>query len=531
MLRTTIAVALAVLLPAIAAARGEGRVLQATATRAYLDAGADDGLAADAEVVFHRAGAEVGRCRLEVVTARSSACVARGVRPGDTFALPARPVREEPKLLAAPLTAEQLRAQAAVLAAAPLALVEFKAPDRASGPSRTGGAEVELSEVAWVATSGGAYVATRAGVNVRAAELGYGLRLDVDAQAVRWTSRPTDPGPRFRPKDDSQLYVWQAAVSREPSTGLALSLGRILPWRIPGSTILDGATAGWRGDAWEAGAFAGFVPKPTTLGPASDRAAGGGYWSWEGRLAKGVTVLDEGRLAVVRSPELGTRLEAETRAAARLGRPLDLSGSVRLGFGGDVTAPGNVDAARLELSTRPAKHVRVAGWFAYDGLELPADAEPAVYAGHARRLEGTVAWEEPGFRLAALGGASKDLASGLDRTWVGPTLDLPRLFARRGGLSLGYLEEMGWSDGRSAWVQAIFRPWDRLRLLGRVAWAHASAYALMKDDVAATLALVADLSRTFSARLTLNGRSSIPEGEGSTPQAGGSVFATVAARY
>jgi hypothetical protein len=510
--------------------RTEGRVLQTTSSRAYLDAGSDDGLAAGAELVFRRAGTEVGRCRLEAVSLRSSSCGATTLRTGDAFALPARPAREEPRLLPAPTSPEQLRAQATLIAAAPIARVEFKPSARAS-EWHAGVAEVELSELAWVSTSAGPFVGTRADVSLRDADVGAGLRLDVAAQAIRWTSRPSDPAPRFRPRDASQLYVWQASVSRDQGSGLAVSAGRVLPWRIPGATILDGATAGWRAGEWELGAFAGFVPRPSTLGLVTDRSTGGGYWGWQRRLGKDVTLLDDGRVAVVRSPELGTRLEAETQAAARLGRPVDLSGSVRLGFGGVAKAPGNVDAARLGLSARPGDHLRLSGWWAYDGLEVPADAEPAIYAGHAQRVEGTVAWETPGLRVSALGGTSRDLGTRLDRRWVGPIVDLPRLLPGHGGVSLGYLEELGWSDGRSAWLQAIYRPLDRLRVVGRLSWSHASALAVMKDDLGAALSVAADLTRAISARLSVTARGPIP-GLGAGEFTGGATaFATVVARY
>ena len=70
-------------------------------------------------------------------------------------------------------------------------------------------------------------------------------------------------------------------------------------------------------------------------------------------LGKGASLRDEGRLAVVRSPELGTRFEAETLAAATLGRALWLSGSARFGLGGDAQAPGKLDAARYSITPPP----------------------------------------------------------------------------------------------------------------------------------------------------------------------------------
>lgn len=520
----------ALCVPLVASARTDGKVLQTTAARVYLDAGADDGLAQGAEVIFHRAGAEVGQCRLEEVAARSSACAVRGVRAGDTFPLPARAAQEGPKVLPAPATPEALAAQAKLVAAAPIATVEYSARARPVESRRAPLVSGEVGELVWVSTSASAFTGTRAAVSVRDAEIGFGLRANLDAQAIRWTSRPD---PRFRPKDDSQLYVWQAGVTREPGDdGAAVSVGRLIAWRIPGATILDGAVAGWRLPWLEVGAFGGLVPDPETLALVTDRSTGGGYWVLDHAFAKGYSVRDEGRIAVVTSPELGTRLEAETRAAARLGRALDLTGSLRLGFGGEVQAPGSVDAARLELAARPVPHLRLAGWLAYDGLEAPIDAEPMVLPGHARRAEASATWSQGGvLRVTLLGGTSKDLESGLDRSWVGPMVDLPRLLSAHGGLSLGYLEELGWSDGRSAWIQAVARPWARLRLLGRLSWSHASALAVMQDEFGLALSAVADLTRGFSARLSVATRGAVAGGEGASADGGSTVFATLAARY
>jgi hypothetical protein len=531
MIPGALTVALAVLAQGAAPIRSEGKVLQATAARAYLDAGADEGLALGEELVLRRGHAEELRCRVDAVSARAASCAVAGARAGDRFALPAPPARraEEVVRLAPPPPGGVLEAQRATLTAVPVALVPFtpsvRAPVRSAAPI----VRVEVSEAAWLATGASAFNATRASMSINGADVGLGLRLDVDAQAIRWWSRPN---PRFRPRDDSQLYVWQLGLTRvEGSDGATVSFGRIMPWRIPGATIIDGATAGWRFARVEVGAFGGLVPQPSTLAPTSDRATAGGYWAWDQPIAKGVSFRDEGRVAFVRSPELGSRLEAETLAAARLGRALDLSGSVRLGFGGDVQASNQVDAARLQVATRPIAPLRVAAWVAYDGLEVPKDVEPMVYAGHNRRAEGSVTWTEGReFSLTVLGGTSKDLGSGLDRSWVGPMLDLPRILFGWGGVSLGYLEEMGWTDGRSAWIQAVARPWARLRLLTRVSWSHATALALYQDEFGVTLGALADLTRSLSARVTVTGRGSFMIGGGQS-QGGGTALATLVGRY
>ncbi|HET9552459.1 MAG TPA: hypothetical protein VFP50_05780, partial [Anaeromyxobacteraceae bacterium] len=57
-----------VLQPAAARTPGVGRVVQVTGARAYLDAGADDGLAAGQVVALRRGEADAGRCTVEAVS-------------------------------------------------------------------------------------------------------------------------------------------------------------------------------------------------------------------------------------------------------------------------------------------------------------------------------------------------------------------------------------------------------------------------------------------------------------------------------
>ena len=533
MATTATGLAVALLLLAQAAPRTEGKVLQATAARAYLDAGADDGLAVGGEVVFRRAGAEVARCRLEVVSARSASCAVRGARVGDGFPLPGRAAQESPKLLPPPAAPEAIAAQARALAAAPIATVEFSAP-----AARRGG---------------------EAGAARRRGALRGGLGRD-ERQPVHRDARwaldplrrrgaraparprragdpvdPPRPGPRFRPGDASQLYVWQAGLSRDPGgDGAAVSVGRLMAWRIPGATILDGATAGWRLPWLEVGAFGGLVPQPSTLGMTTDRATGGGYWVWDHSFGKGVSLRDEGRLAVVPSPELGTRFEAETRAAARLrpcARPLRLA-AARLRRRRAGARECRRGAARgLDATDQPRCGSRdgspTTGW------RCPATRSPwstrATRAGPRGASRGTV-----GARSVRRSSAARRriLSIGLDRSWVGPVVDLPRLLFRRGGLSLGYLEEMGWSDGA-----------ERLGPGGRpsVGAAAAARAALVVPRVEPR----GDAGRVGAGarrggghhgdvqRQALGRRPAarVPTGEGASTAGGGAVFATVAARY
>jgi hypothetical protein len=66
--------------------------------------------------------------------------------------------------------------------------------------------------------------------------------------------------------------------------------------------------------------------------------------------------------------------------------------------------------------------------------------------------------------------AARDIEEALGRQLVGPELGFPRLFGARGGLSLGYLEELGWQKGRSGYVQTVLQPGAPVRVLARLSY-------------------------------------------------------------
>jgi len=154
------------------------------------------------------------------------------------------------------------------------------------------------------------------------APVGAGVTLDVDLRAERWLP---DPNPRFRPNDASRLYVWRAQLTA-PIRSATVAAGRVLPVGIPGATLFDGASAALRLGRGEVGVFGGLVPEPDTTAPTTDRATGGAFWSVEKPLSKGAFLRHDGRLAVVQSPELGTRGEG-TLAAGLFSRAVIQSAS------------------------------------------------------------------------------------------------------------------------------------------------------------------------------------------------------------
>jgi hypothetical protein len=338
----------------------------------------------------------------------------------------------------------------------------------------------------------------------------------VAARAERWN--PANP--RFRPDEETRLYVWQAQLTA-PVSRATLSAGRILPYAIPGATVFDGAAASMRAGPAELGVFGGLVPEPDTLSPATDRSTGGGFWSLAHSFGSGAGVRQDGRLAVVTSPELGTRLEA-TLGGAAWWKAAYLSAEAQLGAGGEAQAAGAVDAARLDASVRIAPGVSVGGGYRHAGLEWPAPAgelEPALFPGRSDAADAWATWDVGGLRVGASGGFSRDGGSKLERSWLGPEIGLPRLLGGRLRLSAGYLEERGWIEGRSAWAQVAYRTGARFGLSVRGTWTQDSAELPEGDEVGLLAALSADLGRGFGLRAAVLARTVAVSGEdaGSPP--------------
>jgi hypothetical protein len=506
-------------------ARGTGGVVYVTAARAYLDAGADDGLAAGADLELRRGGEPAGRCKVETTGPHEATCSGGRPRAGDTFRFEAAPIPAPPKVLPVPPPVEVIAHRLAAVVAAPLTPVVFRGESGAPLVlPRQHAIDVSLSHQVWDVSPGGASSKESLDVLARGVPLASWLYLDLDARAEHWTTRQNA---RFRPQDKTRVYVWQAQLTAIPSEALTLSAGRILPWGVPGATVFDGAMAGWhgrwRGATVELGGFGGVVPTPDTLDPTSKRATGGAYWMLD-RQVGGVTFRTEGRLAAVRSPELGTRGEA-TVATRFFLRALDASAEASLGMGGKVKAPGNLDAARLDLTLRPATGVSLGGSFRYTGLEWPQTFDPAAFPGRSSELSGFATVDlRPWLRVGGTGGWASDKDSKLSRSFFGPELSLPGVLWGWGSVAAGYLEERGWTNGRSAYGQVTARPLPPLRLLLRGSWAQDSGAALYGDEVSATVGATYELNRYLALRLTATGRTTIgSSGDGSARSLAGTA--------
>ncbi len=462
-------------------ADNKGSVTYVSAGRAYLDRGKDEGLAVGTEVAFSRHGKSAGTCRVEWVADHHATCQGQGQRVGDQFTLSAQaepPAAAPPRPAPAP-PAEIARWRAS-LESTPQALIEFHGGE----VHRQTSGDVQLGHTSWAATSANSsFNQERADVSLRGLPLFGGLRAYLDATALRWTGRPDNF--RSLARADSQLYVREGeVVSRDAGSRLTLAVGRVWPWYVPGVAVFDGAQVGWRskeGD-FEVGGFGGTIPDPVDLSPTHNRLAAGAYLA--GRHAgdedQTLRLLQyETRVSFMSAPENMKRLELEGRTRMWLGHSTDLGLWARLGVG-DSQAPAAVDAARMDLDIHPSQEFRFSGGVRYDGgLALDVPPLDGLALG-TRALHGDVSaiWQPTaGFSAGVTGVAARDIQAALGRQLVGPELGFPRLFGARGGLSLGYLEELGWQKGRSGYVQTVLQPGSSVRVLARVSYFEDSAPA------------------------------------------------------
>ncbi|HUL61052.1 MAG TPA: hypothetical protein VLU43_17360 [Anaeromyxobacteraceae bacterium] len=543
---TFVAVALAALVPAAAAPRaqlaaaplhhraaGHGTVVDVTSRRAYLDAGTRDGLAVGMVIELRRGERPATTCRIEIAAEWQAVCDGEGIKAGDTFRLPSAPAAEEAKPLPAPLASAELTRRASAVAQAPQELVDFQARP-APPPPVWHGAEAFLGYANWSSAGSGPLQQERLDVSLRDYAIGAGWKLDLDLEALHWSTGTAAP---FRPDDRNQLYVWQAALAtRDPGQRYTLALGRVLPWSAPGATLFDGVQAGFRPTAaTEVGLYGGGIPDIETTAPSFDRHTVGAYWSIDGGGA-GALLRHQGRLAWVHLPELGgDRLEAELVGQAYLGSRLQASGDVRLGFG-KAAAWNDLDALRLDAFTRPVERVNASLSFRYLGLTSPEYAGPADLpaGGPSRQVDGAVGVDATrALTVSIVGGWSHDILTGLEREWLGPEVSLPRLLGQRGGMSAGWLEERGWLGGRTIYLQVVARPFDPLRLLARLSYFD-DVRSGGPDDQAlgGFLSADADLTRWLSFRLSLLARGGIGSGVDRTTTAFGlTALAGLAGRY
>jgi len=510
----------------------QGTVRNATRLRAYLDAGSREGLAVGQVLQLGRKGQPVGQCTVETVTERNATCVGPGVRAGDTFPVNPRAAGALPaQLPARPGPDEQARRLQAVQATT-TAPLEHKGKQPAEVAERQRRVEVGLSHFTFATSGFSADQVERVYAVARDVEVLRNTRLNLDVTGVYRTA--TQETERFQTGTKPLVWVREASLAwSDPRGPWRLAAGRVLPWTLPGGPIFDGVQAGWRAaGVGELGLFGGAVPDAMTTAPGLDRATAGGYWAWELAGPKSL-VRNEARVAWVRLPGGKSRIEGELTAQAWLVRQLDLSAQARFATG-DYAAPNKLEALRLDLGWHRPGVFSVAGGYRHDESRIPDEAAPALHPGRTRHCWGNVSWDRMGWlRVRLTGGYTHDLISRIDRTFAGPELAMPRLFGARGGLALGYAEELGHQAGRNAWLQGDVALGLRSRLMARASWFMDARPSPLSADQTAGLALsgLVDLAPWLRLRLSALGRYAIQLGEGSDARWGGSSVLALEARY
>jgi hypothetical protein len=140
---------------------------------------------------------------------------------------------------------------------------------------------------------------------------------------------------------------------------------------------------------------------------------------------------------------------------------------------------------------------------------MPQPFMPLAWAGRTRHADGNVSWDFGPLRAGISGGGSRDVGSGIEHAWAGPELVVPRVFTPRLSLSAGYQEELGWLKGRSAWLQAVARPWDPVRFIARVNWAYQDNLAVDQNEFGLYLSSSVDLTRHLGLRLSVLARAAV----------------------
>ncbi len=505
--------------PAPVARRVDGKVTFATATTAYLDAGALEGLAVGQVIRLARAGQASGSCTVREVADHSATCAGTGIRSGDRFGVETTvPGAPAVARLAPVPTDEELASRNAIVVGTPVALVEAKAQPRDVVLGQLPVVRGDLGYAVWLASPSGPGDSQRLQLDIQVNGLDAfaGFKLHADARLLQWTQRD----PTFVPGSSTQLLVYDLELAqRDPKRSWTAAFGRVMPWFAPGATTFDGVQGGMRFGRTEVGVFGGTIPMPYTTEPTLDQYTGGAYVRFEAPL--GETLLSgSARAAIVNTTAVQRHYEAELLLGYWVGGILSASGDLRMGFG-DVHSPSYIDAGRLSLTLRPVPIVWLTGGFSYWGLLLPNDEPMATYPGPSRRADASAGVDAtPWLRIAALGGWVDDLTSDLSHTYVGPEVTFTRVLA---GLSFGWLKDLGWVEGQSAWGQIAWAPNDRTRLTGRVSWYQTTmtvdgvANASPSNDLGLTLNGTVGLNRWLSLRASVMLRGNVDNFEASVP--------------
>ncbi len=499
--------------PASVVVSAFGEVGSVTADAAFLDRGSFDGLAPGQALTFTRAGKPAGKCTVAAVSEHFARCEGLGLRVGDRFA--AGRVVEANAVGPAPLPGEvELARRAGNLERAPWLLRDFDSL-ASSGSGVNKRVEVLLSHTTYGGGPGGPFGVQRLDVLAYDVDLYKGLRISADITALNFSARPA--GTRTVYQQSPVLLVRQFEVGfRRADVPFSASLGRTWLRAASGLMVLDGAQAAWRfGEGFELGAYGGLLPDAArlTITPSQWAAGAFGRVRFSSGTGAAATLVQLGlRAGWSLRDTLGGRAEVALNGSLWKGTDLDAHLAVELGFG-QTQAIAGIDAARLDLGWRPRENFRLNGGVRYRGLPLTGLTEVGTVSPGQRALHGDLAaiWEAtPSFFVALQGGVASDFDSGLFQARVGPELSMPRVAGLPLGLSLGYLEEMGWLRGRHGYLQVAVNATTVFRLVTRASWfqqqASTGSVGLAGHELGASVALEVSPWRYLKARVLLMGR-------------------------
>jgi hypothetical protein len=214
---------------------------------------------------------------------------------------------------------------------------------------------------------------------------------------------------------------------------------------------------------------------------------------------------------------------------ATLGRWLDLGVQARGSIGaGDWTKP-SLDRAQIFASMRPTATLRLFTSFRYLGPQIEYDDFTLTLFDPRRTYDAglTLAWDpRPWISLSVVGGVdSTDGSSDATRGYVGPEIGLPLLFRGRGGIAVGYREELGWFLGRTVYAQLNGAIGSRFHAYGRLSYFEDRPSGGTGDvpyrELGAYFFAEGRILRWLSARLSALGRIGVDHsGEDLSPPGG-----------
>lgn len=477
---------------------GQGLVTSVTAQRAYLDRGAEDGLAVGAKLQLHRGGRTGATCEVESVGPHVATCRPGAIKVGDRFTLERRAGPAVPQAPPPPAAPDELAPRLAKLLEAELPLHAFQG---GAGQAAAGvRAELGLfhTSIAAFTSPDTAFHQERADVAVYGSQLFGGLSFGADASAIVWSRRPA--GFRSPHAAAAQLQVRELWAAWQFKNGFKAALGRLNPARAPGAGVVDGAQLSWTAASgvFGVGAYGGALPSPLTLTP-----LGGPYTAGlfaVGRLG-GETVKAAAFEPSLRLAWLGRAgsNRFETQALLRLwwGSAFDARLEAAAGFG-DGSSPAQLDAVRLDVGTRVAQVVRLRAAARYSGGGDRWLGAAPIYPSQAVHADAAAAVELPaGFVLHAQGGALYDFTAQRLQGRLGPELELPPFLGGALAFALGYDEELGWLPGRTGYLQVAVRPLPKVGV-----WARAAVFQrARREDVDGQAGVEGALSLSVDARV------------------------------